>query len=55
MIYGADMCAVVDKKSGSHLGATGKERFDVDVGVVNFEVVVTEPTGHTDGSQHPCL
>ena len=41
--------------AGSYLRATGEERFDVDVGVVDFEVVVTEPAGHTDGGQHPCL
>lgn len=39
----------------SYLRATGKERLDVDVGVVNFEVMVTEPAGHTDGRQHPSL
>lgn len=40
---------------GSYLRATGKERFDVDVGVVNFKVMVTKPTGHPDGGQHSCL
>ena len=49
------MCRRAISRAGSYLRATGKERFDVDVGVVDFEVVVTEPAGHTDGGQHPCL
>lgn len=39
----------------SYLRAAGKERFDVDVGVVDLEVVVAEPAGHADGGQHPRL
>lgn len=39
----------------TNLRATGKERLDVDVGVVNFEVMVSEPASHTDGGQYPCL
>lgn len=48
-------CVSAGYKRSSYLGTTGKERFDVDVGIMNFEVMVTEPTGHTDGGQHPSL
>lgn len=39
----------------SYLRAAGQERLDVDIGVMNFEVVVTESACHADGGQHPCL
>lgn len=37
------------------LRTAGEEGFDVDVGVVDFEVVIPEPPGHADGGQNPCL
>jgi len=39
----------------SYLGAAGEERLDVNVGVVNFEVVVTESSCDTDCGQNSCL
>lgn len=43
------------KSRATYLWAAGEERFDVDVGVVDFEVVISEPPGHADGGQHPRL
>lgn len=41
--------------NSAHFGEAGQEGLDVDVGVVNFEVVVAEPARHADGRQHPSL
>lgn len=38
-----------------YLRTAGEEGFDVDVGIVDLEVVIPEPSGHADGGQHPGL
>lgn len=50
-----DLMRPLIKNPSSYLGTAGEKRFDVDVGVVNFEVMVSQPSGHADGGQHPCL
>lgn len=40
---------------GPYLRAAGEERLDVNVGVVNFEVMVPEPASHADGGEYPRL
>lgn len=38
-----------------YLWTTGKEGFDVDVGVMHFQVMIAKAPSYTDGSQHTCL
>lgn len=41
--------------SAAYLWAAGQEGFNINVGVVHFEIVVPKTSGHTDGCQDTSL
>lgn len=46
---------VTTNKMKAHLWTAGQEWFDVNVGVMDFEIVVAETSGDPDSRQHTSL
>lgn len=55
LVAAGDAGTFREATKGTYLRAAGEEGFDVDVGIVDLEVVIPEPSGHADGGQHPGL